>query len=70
MERFAEGIAEVELARVSPNVYWKMKRTEMIFGGVIFATFVGLFALAVFTGMKQTENKNLKAENKRLKEGK
>jgi hypothetical protein len=64
-----EGVAEMELARSNPDAYWKMKRTEMIFGGVIFVTFIGLFALAVFAGSKQAENKSLKAENKRLKGG-
>lgn len=68
MERFAEGIAEMELARADPNTYWKMKRTEMIFGGVVLVAFIGIFALAIFAGMKQSENSGLKAENKRLKE--
>jgi hypothetical protein len=68
MDRFVAGVAEAELARVNPNIYWRMKRTEMIFGGIICVTLLGVVVLAIFAGSKHTENQNLKTENRRLKE--
>ncbi len=55
----AEGFGEMELARSSPQAYTSLKKTQLIFAGVIAAAFLGIFALAVIATAQQNKIQKL-----------